>query len=1100
MAECSSAEAAEVFEIRETKQKGLGLISLKKALSVLSKEKETLRDPQKSTPHVEMHNLGPYERQKQLEASTYDAAIERWRKDSQKMQEMGMSLAFQMPTVGGLMWNWHEKLVSLINEEIRKSNEAEDIKVRSNLDRERCLYGPFLQLLPAEKLSAITILTCMSSLSNDRGHKGLPLSLLVTQVGRAVADEYLAEKCTDLGDEKILKTLRHQARASRLNRLVHKHNARVSPSKDKEDPKIVVPNLGADQYEVSRWSIFTKIRVGAVLTSCLIDAAKIEVLCNNPNTGQHVHQPQAAFFHSFTLTRGKRVGIVRFNKALVSKLMHEPVNSVMAKYLPMIVEPRPWRDYRTGAFLSHQSRAIRVSRGDLHSRLYAIAASESGDMAQMFSGLDVLSRTPWRINRAVFEAMVACWNSGEPMGKIVSENPPVKHHPEPAPDADSLTRRRWFADVQNSQNMRAGLKSQRCFQNFQLEIARAYLDEIFFFPHNVDFRGRAYPMVPFFNHMGADPCRSLLIFARGKELGETGLRWLKIHLASLYGHNKSSFDDREKFTQDHLLEISDSAKNPIAGSRWWLSADDPWQCLSACIELTNALEQSDPRKFVSHLPIHQDGTCNGLQHYAALGGDPLGAKQVNLVPGERPSDIYTAVADMVAAAVADDATQENAIAKWLENRITRKIVKQTVMTKVYGVTFLGARRQVQQQLEDASMQQGDDVDLMTLLRASTYVASKILASLSTMFSGAQEIQYWLGDCAERITKAVTPEQIERIQSKANLAKLTAKDSSPFARTLLGHKAKNVVNVQDLFRSVVIWTTPLKMTVVQPYRSANCQVVETNLQRLNIIAPKMSDLTHRRKQLQGFPPNFIHSLDATHMMLTALGADKAGLSFAAVHDSFWTHAGDVDTMNTIIRETFVRMHSEDIIGRLRSEFVARYKGCLHQVYLTSGSEVVKKINRWRRENKMPYRRAAVDELVLEYRRLKLLASDNPEERLEGQSMITPGRLFEEMAKDKDLILSAELEETLIGHVPSDIPAEYDDDDAVELPESMLSNALADDQVMEDPFENDPNRFGVNHEAEQEDVEPATTKKLRRRNCAVWVPISFPPAPKKVRSDY
>jgi DNA-directed RNA polymerase len=33
---------------------------------------------------------------------------------------------------------------------------------------------------------------------------------------------------------------------------------------------------------------------------------------------------------------------------------------------------------------------------------------------------------------------------------------------------------------------------------------------------------------------------------------------------------------------------------------------------------------------VSHLHIHQDGSCNGLQHYAALGRDIEGAYQVNL--------------------------------------------------------------------------------------------------------------------------------------------------------------------------------------------------------------------------------------------------------------------------------------------------------------------------------------------------------------------------------------------------------------------------------------------------------------------------------------
>ena len=41
------------------------------------------------------------------------------------------------------------------------------------------------------------------------------------------------------------------------------------------------------------------------------------------------------------------------------------------------------------------------------------------------------------------------------------------------------------------------------------------------------------------------------------------------------------------------------------------------------------------------LPVHQDGSCNGLQHYAALGRDEAGGEQVNLMPRERPGDVYT---------------------------------------------------------------------------------------------------------------------------------------------------------------------------------------------------------------------------------------------------------------------------------------------------------------------------------------------------------------------------------------------------------------------------------------------------------------------------
>lgn len=80
-----------------------------------------------------------------------------------------------------------------------------------------------------------------------------------------------------------------------------------------------------------------------------------------------------------------------------------------------------------------------------------------------------------------------------------------------------------------------------------------------------------------------------------------------------------------------------------------------------------------------------------------------------------------------------------------------------------------------------------------------------------------------------------------------------------------------------------------------------------------------------KQAAAFPPNFIHSLDAAHMMYTAIACKKEGLTFAAVHDSYWTHATDIDCMSEKIRSCFVAMHKEDIMGNLKEEFEIRNYG-------------------------------------------------------------------------------------------------------------------------------------------------------------------------------
>lgn len=64
-------------------------------------------------------------------------------------------------------------------------------------------------------------------------------------------------------------------------------------------------------------------------------------------------------------------------------------------------------------------------------------------------------------------------------------------------------------------------------------------------------------------------------FAEAKPLTERGLRWLKIHLANLYGYDKGTFDERVVFVHDHLADIYDSAENPLTVSRFCVEPARP---------------------------------------------------------------------------------------------------------------------------------------------------------------------------------------------------------------------------------------------------------------------------------------------------------------------------------------------------------------------------------------------------------------------------------------------------------------------------------------------------------------------------------------------
>lgn len=129
------------------------------------------------------------------------------------------------------------------------------------------------------------------------------------------------------------------------------------------------------------------------------------------------------------------------------------------------------------------------------------------------------------------------------------------------------------------------------------------------------------------------------------------------------------------------------------------------------------------------MPVHQDGTCNGMQHYAALGGDVRGAKAVNLEAGDRPADIYTGVVDIVNKVVEEDKKAGHDIALLIKEPLGRKVVKQTVMTTVYGVTFVGARDQIAKQLHARG-----DIAQEHIFAVSSYIA-KTVSPPSVSFEG-----------------------------------------------------------------------------------------------------------------------------------------------------------------------------------------------------------------------------------------------------------------------------------------------------------------------------------------------------------------------------
>lgn len=1067
-------------EVRAVPQKGLGLKSLKEALSVFAEhEGESIA----SLSIEERQNL-----QFMLETNSVTVAVERWREENSKIQQFGFDSHLQTKSLGARMFRWHQLLIEVLKAELARIEESEAKPKKNYSDKLRCQYGPFLRLVSVDKIAAITIVSLLSHLASFGADRGVPLASVVLNIADNVEDEALF----DVAQREHKKA--SPSWSSRLNRkaswnLVKQgrryNNVVTSPSTN---------NASVRQVEIRQalsnasWSPSVKAQIGACLVSSLMEIAIIPVTLEDQDTHEQVAQMQPAFSHSYQAKKGKNVGVIVANKMIVGQLKREPVHSLLAKHLPMLVPPEPWTAFGKGGFLAHPVKVMRIKNGDQNQRHYAEAAIGNGDMDLTFKALDVLGKTPWKINQPLFNIMLEAWNTGEPIANLAPENAQLEMPPEPpAASIDPIERRRWLRKVRQVQNTQNGFHSQRCFQNFQLEIARSLRNQTFYFPHNIDFRGRAYPIPPYLNHIGADHCRGLLKFGVGRALGKTGLRWLKIHIANVYGFDKASLSDREAFAMENLNNIYDSATKPFQGSRWWLTAEDPWQTVAACIELKNALESPDPEKFVSDLPVHQDGTCNGLQHYAALGGDIWGAAQVNLVPGDKPADVYSAVAGLVEQSIEKDMKNGHELAKVLQGKINRKIVKQTVMTNVYGVTYNGAKAQVRKalsaQYDDLPTESHNHTGIL-----SAYIARKIFAALSTMFSGAHDIQHWLGECATLISCSVTPEQIRQWELD-QLRSTTSKVDNPKARApSLDEGAQ--------FKTSVIWTTPLHMPVVQPYRQDAVRLVNTNMQKINLTQPHQSNPVSKRKQLQGFPPNFIHSLDASHMLLSALQCDERGLAFAAVHDSFWTHAADVDVMNAVLRDTFIQIHSDDVVGRLEKEFKARYKGGMTMVSVKSGTALSLAIMKLRGKKRSALGKSKFAELITEKRRCTLLASSDPAEVEEGKSMITPASLIEASAAKGDLALEPDLEVVGLGNVPDDSASAIDGYDT-EFHDDVDSEDAVEDLS---PAQIGPSGMLDGTKPETTDFQRRTSLKPKSPkvvgNTWAWVPLNFPALPAKV----
>lgn len=321
-------------------------------------------------------------------------------------------------------------------------------------------------------------------------------------------------------------------------------------------------------------------------------------------------------------TSPKKANFVALKPLAAEKLMEEHARRELERpwRTAMVCSPAPWEydtnknDYIGGylqvklPLISHQQRRRHTT--DLDNPI----------SAQALNAINAIQSTSWRINQRLLEVVT----------KLLS-------HPEGS---------RLDLPVQLSVDEENWTHDRRTIQR-TLEAADELRGEgKFWFPHFMDFRGRIYPYPQDLHPQLGDAPRALLEFADGKPLGANGRGYLASHIASLYSKEAgTSRDEQSHWVEKHTNEIRSLVKDPLKEIEFWRGAGDPWRFLAGCIEWDRLHEQGE-QVFRSHMPILMDGTCNGLQHLAALTGDPQLAQSVNLTSGDR-GDIYMDVANAV---------------------------------------------------------------------------------------------------------------------------------------------------------------------------------------------------------------------------------------------------------------------------------------------------------------------------------------------------------------------------------------------------------------------------------------------------------------------
>tara|TARA_Y100001938_G_scaffold151206_1_gene247474 strand:- start:7006 stop:9435 length:2430 start_codon:yes stop_codon:yes gene_type:complete len=776
------------------------------------------------------------QRQKDLEKEMVDLGVVRYRRENLEAKQG----KHESTTPAGIQFI--RKGITRISKEIDKIKHGYMSGEASNHTAETIEK---LFTLPSDVIAFLALKACVNHLSTP-----IRLVRVAQEIGSFIEDEARFRSFKDF----------NPALFGVVSRDLSKRTTNYRRQK-----RVLVHSGNKAKIEWKNWPVTKRIQLGQLLCELICSHTKLFEIKRHTAQGQIV---KTAYWLEATTASMEWID----KKNSICELL-SPVK------LPCIIPPRKWSSQYVGGYYTYTGMNLIKTSDESY-----IKDLENRDLSEVYHAVNTVQETGWRVNKVVFKVMDALFTSQANVSVIPEFH--ERNMEEPFPKKGTKEEQidwKRRASVIHSDNVRR--KTKRIQFSQLMWMTRKFKDEkAFYFPHTLDFRGRMYANTAFLNPQGEDSARGLLEFSEGKPIGDHGIPWLQVHLANCYGYDKVSLEDRvewvEKF-EDVILKI---ARNPLS-EYWWMEASKPWQFLRACIEYERVKDLGKwGTKWVTHLPITIDGSCNGLQHFSAMLRDDKGGEAVNLTDRETPQDIYDIVREATLEKITKDNNPETKRLKeiWIsKNNLDRSLVKRPVMTTPYGATLYGMRDQLFEEIRKQQdkgkvfkgIEEGEDLWLHC-----KYISKFIYEAIGEVVVSARYGMKWLQDCAREL------------------------------------------NVLD---RPIYWTLPTGFLVKQKYMKSIVSEVKTVINgRMASLwaASGSSEKMNKYKQVNGIAPNFVHSLDACHLMKTVVEAhDKQDIqSFAVVHDSFGTHAPDIEKLGIVLREKFIEIYKEDVLQRFKDE--------------------------------------------------------------------------------------------------------------------------------------------------------------------------------------